>query len=54
MVPFVLCGLDEAAWEERYVHFFPVALGITDANVFAVKWYCNECKENMRRSRNGR
>lgn len=19
-----------------------------------VKWYCNECKENMRRSRNGR
>jgi hypothetical protein len=22
--------------------------------LFLVKWYCNECKENMRRSRNGR
>lgn len=22
--------------------------------IWTVKWYCNECKENMRRGRNGR
>lgn len=34
--------------------FYSQLFFLAYANVCLVKWYCNECKENMRRGRNGR
>lgn len=36
-----------------YLYFF-LCFPVQDANCITVKWYCNECKDSMRRSRSGR
>lgn len=49
-------GMTKPPGKNGMLHFsLPCNFGASlDTDLDIVKWYCNECKENMRRSRNGR